>query len=1035
MSLSSLSIKRPVFATMMVVTLLVFGLYSFKKLNYTLMPDIVIPWVSINTGLEGASPDEMETEITSRIENAVYAIKGVEHITSSSGEGYSHVQVQFKQGINPEQAAALVRERVATQLQYFPEETNTPIVQTFEPANAPIIGMAVSGPDPPQVITRYIGDYINRILINLDGVGSVRTYGGVGQQIQIICDLNKLKAYNISINDVITAVGAANVDIPGGVISEEGTRIQLTTLGKIKNFKDFGNVVVSSSGGKNVYVSDLGVVRKVINDVGSYSRINGFNAIGIDILKQSGTNTVNVAKEVIEALKDIRADLPPGYSIEVIHNDSDYILEEIDTVFFDLVFGAFLTVMLIFLFLGNVRSTVISAVALPISVISTFSFMLIFDFTLNLMTLLALSLAIGLLIDDAIVVIENIYRHMKMGKTPKKAAADASNEIGLAVLATTLTIVAVFIPVAFMSGTIGQVFNQFGLTISISVLVSMFVAFSTTPMMSSKYLKDSKEGGDRFGNLFEKIIFYFNHFFDLFGQFYQKALRWSLIHRGKIILISVIILVITYVMFTNIKKEYFPVSDTGQFDVNIAVAPGSDLDQTNKYTILMEEMLQKDPDVKLTYANVGGPALGTQRALIHVQLVDKKERKEGIQEIVNSYRNKFNQIPGVDLNFSIVGGATPGPPGKPLVTVVRGDDYNRLSTLADTIMDIYKSIPGIVDVQKDLNTNNPQYQLSIDRLKAYDLGLNPQLLATTIRNMVSGQRVTYYNEGKYRYQVRVQLRREDKSDLNKITSITVKSANTNSSGNNFLIPISEVTKIHKGYGPEAIRRYDRLPAVTVNANLGNLALSQAQDSLAYKLKLIELPKGYYFGSGGDIEQQQTGNQNIALALTLAIILVYIVMAAQFESYLEPFVIMFSLPLTLIGALIFLYIFGSSLSMVSYIGILLLMGLATKNAILLINYANQMRNEGKQTFEALMLAGKVRLRPILMTTLAMILGMTPVAFANSAGSAARAPMGQAVIGGLISSTLLTLIIIPVIYSLLDDFLLWIKRKLRLKPRKI
>lgn len=1031
MKLSDVSIKRPVFATMMVATLMVFGLYSFKKLNYTLMPDIIVPWVSISTSLEGASPDEMETEITSRLENAVYVIKGVEHIISTSGEGSSNIQVQFKQGFDPEQAAALVRERVATQIQYFPEETRTPIVQTFDPANMPIIGMAVSGPDPPQVITRYIGDYINRRLINLDGVGSVRTYGGVGQQIQVICDLNKLKAYNISINDVISAIGAANVDIPGGAVEEENTRIQLTTLGKIKNFKEFGNVVVSSSGGRNIYVNDVAVVRKVVNDAGSYSRVNGYNAIGVDILKQSGTNTVNVAKEVMEELKNIKKDLPPGYSIDVITNDSDYILEEIDTVFFDLIFGAMLTIALIFLFLGNVRSTIISAVALPISVIATFSFMLAFDFTLNLMTLLALSLAIGLLIDDAIVVIENIYRHMKMGKSPKLAAKDASNEIGLAVLATTLTIVAVFIPVAFMSGTIGQIFNQFGLTISISVLVSMFVAFSTTPMMSSIYLKDSKEGGDKQGTFFEKVIYYFNHGFDLFGVFYQKALNWSLIHRGKVMLISLGILVVTGLLYTGIKKEYFPQSDTSQFDIKIKVAPGSALDETNKYAILIEEDLHRDPRVVSTYTNVGGPALGRQQSMVHVQLVDKHKRKQGIQEIIEEYRKKVNNIPGVESVFTIVGGANPGPPGKPLVTIVRGDDYNRLSTLADTIMDIYRSIPGVVDVQKDLNTNNPQYQISIDRLKAYDLGLNPQLLATTIRNMVAGQRVTYFNEGKYRYQVRVQLRKEDRSDLNKITSITVKSGNTNSSGNNFLIPISEVTKLRKGYGPEAIRRYDRLPAVTIDANLSQIVLSQAQDSLNPKLAQLDLPQGYYLGTGGDVEQQEEGNQNIMLALTLAIILVYIVMAGQFESYLEPFVIMFSLPLTLIGAFLFLMLFGSSLSMVAYIGILLLMGLATKNAILLINYTNQMKGEGKSTYDALMEAGKVRLRPILMTTLAMIFGMMPVAFASSASSAARAPMGQAVIGGLISSTLLTLIIIPVIYSLLDDFLIWVRKKLGMK----
>ncbi|MFA8301104.1 MAG: efflux RND transporter permease subunit [Hyphomicrobiales bacterium] len=1031
MKLSSVSIKRPVFATMMVVTLLVFGVYSFIRLNYTLMPDIQIPWVTITTSLEGASPDEMETEITSRIENAASVVQGVEHIESTSSEGSSRVNVQFKLGTDPDQAAGLIRERVATQIQYFPEETNTPIVQRFDPSDMPIIGMAVFGPDPPQVITRYIGDYINKRLINLDGVGSIRTYGGVGQQVLIICDLNKLKAYNLSIDDVITAIGSSNVDIPGGAIEEEGTRIQLTTLGKITNFKEFGNVVVSSTGGRNIYVNDVATVRKVINPPGSYSRVNGYNAIGIDIVKQSGSNTVTVAKEVEKELEGIKADLPKGYNLEVIHNDATYILEEIDTVFFDLLFGAFLTVLIIFLFLGNIRSTIISAIALPVSVISTFSFLLLLNFTLNLMTLLALSLAIGLLIDDAIVVIENIYRHLKMGKTPKQAALDASKEIGLAVLATTLTIVAVFVPVAFMSGTIGQIFNQFGLTIAISVLVSMFVAFSTTPMMSSKYLNDAAEGGHRDGNIFQKSIFHFNDVFDRFGRFYDRSLRWSLRHRGKVILFAVIILVVTYVMFKSIKKEYFPSSDTGQFDLHITIAAGSSLDETDKYSILIEEELHKNPDILSTYTNVGGPAQSARQAMIHVQLVDKNKREQTIWQIIDNYREEFSKIPGMDMNFLVVGGASAGPPSKPLSTIIRGPDYNELSILADSIQNIYRSINGIVDIEKDLNTDNPQYQVSIDRQKAYDVGVNPQQLAQTIRNMVSGQRVTYYNEGFRRYAVRVQLRKEDRSDLNKITSITFKSTLTNSAGNNFLVPISEVTKIHKGYGPVAIRRYDRLPAVTIDANLSNIVLSQAQDSLQPKLDQFNLPQGYYFGAGGDVEQQEKGNASIVLALTLAIILVYIVMAAQFESYLEPFVIMFSLPLTLIGALVFLVIFGSSLSMVAYIGILLLMGLATKNAILLINYANQVKSSGKSTFEALVEAGEVRLRPILMTTFAMILGMLPVALSNSAGSAARAPMGQAVIGGLISSTILTLVVIPVIYSLLDDAIKWIKMKVNKK----
>ena len=1016
MKLADVSIRRPVFATMMIMSLIVLGLFSYYKLNVDLYPDVDIPYVVITTILPGAGPEQIETDVTQIIEDAVNPVEGVDFIQSTSQENVSIVVIAFKLEIDGKDAAQDVREKIAAIRAELPTEIEDPVIQRYDPASFPIMNLTVSGNMSDKEITSFTKDVVKKRLENIPGVGSVDLVGGSEREIQIEVDVARLRAYNISIQDIIQNVGGQNVEIPGGNVTEGSQQLLVRTMGKYKNVEDFNKVIVATPQGKSVYLSDVARVIDGVEEQTSLSRVNGKIAVGLNIIKQSGSNTVQVAHNVNKQVEKLLKDIPEGLTINVVQDNSIFIEDSIDDVIFDILYGGLLAIVVIYLFLANFRATVISGLALPASIIASFILMFALGFTLNMMSLLALSLAVGLLIDDAIVVIENIYRHMAQGETPMEAAKSASEEIGLAVMATTFTIVAVFVPVAFMPGIVGRFFYEFGITISAAVVVSLFVAFTLTPMLSSKWLhREDEEHLDQ-GNILQKVLYKFNHWFDKLNAKYENSLRWSLTHRKTIVIGAIGIFVVSFMLMGMLGSQFFPESDESQFTLTVNASPGSSLEQTSMICEKVETKLRERKEVKTVLTTIGSSNNPVTKATILVKLVPSKERENSDQQIMADIREQVKTIAGASFSFMVQGG--PGGNEKPVTLSIRGDDLKKLELIADKVEAIVKQTSGAVDVENSLELSKPEIRINIDREKASDLATNPYLIASTVRAMVDGAVATQYQEGDEQIDVRVRLKKEDRSNINDLSLLTVKSFKQ-INGKDFLVPITDIATISQDVGPSKINRYARQKEIRVDANLYGRFLGVALADILKETEKIQLESGYSINVIGEGEMQEESMANMMLTLLLAVVFVYIVLAAQFDSFIHPFSIMLALPMSIIGAVLALLVFGSSLSVMSMIGIIMLMGLVTKNGILLVDYTNVLRERGMSRFDALVKAGPTRLRPILMTTFAMIFGMVPVALALGEGAEFRAPMGQAVIGGLITSTLLTLFIVPVVYSILDD----------------
>lgn len=1018
MKLADVSIERPVFATMMVLALVVLGLFSFLKLNIDLFPDIDFPYITVTTVLPGAGPEQIETDVTKKIEDAVNTIGGIDHIQSVSQEGVSIIIVQFKLEVDGKQAATEVREKIAAIKADLPTDVEDPVIQRIDPASQPIFTLTVSGSRSEKEITTYTKNVIKKRLENVPGVGRVDLVGGAEREIQIEVDAARLRAYNLSIQDVIQSVASANVEVPAGNLIQGPREFLLRTMGKYTNVDDFNKVIVATPGGKVVHLSDVGRAIDGVKEQVSLTRVNGNNAVGLNILRQSGSNTVRVADAIQKELAQITKEISGDLRITVVRDNSTYIRDAVNGGLFDILYGGFLAVIIIYLFLANLRSTIISAIALPTSIIASFIIMYALNFTLNMVSLLALSLSVGLLIDDAIVVIENIYRHMQQGASPMEAAKVATSEIGLAVMATTFTIVAVFVPIAFTPGLVGRFFYQFGITVSIAVLVSLFVAFTLTPMLSSRWLSEADEKLSNKGSVLRKGLYYFNHFFQVLSDKYRKAIAWSLGHRLIVVIVSLAFFLLSFVLMRFLGTAFVPKMDQGQFLVTINAAPGSSLQQTSSICLAVEKVLQKESEVVTMLTTIGASNDPVTKATILVNLVKKSQRKKGVEQLIDEIRAELVNVPGATLGFQTVGGI--GGNQKAIIMSVRGDDIATLKGVADRVERIVQTTSGAADVENSLETTKPEVRIRIDREKASDLGINVGLIATTARALVDGYVATKFQEGDEQYDVRVRLNKDDRTSLENVRDLSVRSNKDAVAGQKLLVPVSSVADIRQGSSPSKINRFDRQREIRIDANLSKRLLGEVLGDIQRRTDKLDVPRGYNVGVVGQGQMQAEAFADILLSLALAIVFVYIVLAAQFESFSHPFAIMLALPMALIGAVLSLLVFKSALSMMSMIGIIMLMGLVTKNGILLVDYANILRDRGHERTEALIMAGATRLRPILMTTLAMIFGMVPVAFAISEGSDFRSPMGQAVIGGLITSTLLTLFVVPVVYSILDDF---------------
>jgi HAE1 family hydrophobic/amphiphilic exporter-1 len=1016
MFLSDLSIKQPVFATMMMLALAVLGLVSYTQLKVDQFPDVEFPVVTVTTVYPGASPESVEREVTKKIEEAINTVEGIKHVESTSQEGVSNIVVFFRLEVSTQVAAQDIRGKVAAVRGELPREIEEPIVQRIDPAAMPIISVAVNAPGlAPQAATSLADKLIKRRLETVPGVGAVNLVGESTREIQVIVDRARLEAYHVSLAEVVGALGRENVDAPAGTADRGATEALVRVAARGRSADDIAAIPVKHTKGSTLFVRDLAQVVDGVEQPKNLALLDETPALALDVQKQSGANTVAVSDGVKAAVAKLAAELPPGVSLQVVRDDSQFIRDSIHDVNTTILIGGILTVLIVFVFLNSWRSTVITGLTLPISVIAAFTVMRAFGFTLNILTLMGLSLAIGMLIDDAIVVRENIVRHMQRGKDHFQAARDGTAEIGLAVMATTFTIVAVFIPVAFMGGMVGRFFYEFGIVVAAAVLVSLFVSFTLDPMLSSRWYDPATEKDQHEGRL-GHVLARFNHRFDDLHVGYERLLAWALRHRLAVMGLATVAFFGALPIMGLLGGDFMPDFNRGEYQVVFKATPGATLRETGERAREMVRRLKTLPDVEFTYTTLG--EAGSQYRPVtegstYVKL--KPATGKTFSQVLRDARGVIADVPG--LTYGLV---EAGPFGqKPIQVSVKGAEVDQLDRLSRDLMQAMAKIPGIADVETSLEKSKPELRVRVDRARASDLGLNVGPIGTTLRAAVTGEVATVIeDDAGDSHDVRVRLRADQRRFADDLLQLTVPSDRDDPSGDKILVQLREVARADPGVGPATIRRHDLQREVRVSANPDGRSLGEVSADIEAAVARLDLPPGYSVSFGGDAEELKDMFRNMFQTLFLAVVFIYLILASQFGSFTHPLAIMLSLPLSLVGVAVGLLLTGDSLNIMSMIGLIMLMGLVTKNAILLVDFANQARREGLSRDEALIRAGSTRLRPIVMTTLAMIFGMLPLAFAIGAGAEMRAPMARAVIGGLITSTLLTLIVVPVVYTYLD-----------------
>jgi HAE1 family hydrophobic/amphiphilic exporter-1 len=1016
MFLSNLSIKHPVFATMMMAALAVLGIASYSQLKVDMFPKVEIPVVTVTTIYPGAGPETVEREVTKRIEEEINTVEGVRHIESISQEGLSNIVVEFQLEVSAIDASQDVRGKIAAIRGELPREIEEPIVQRIDFAQMPIVSIGVDAPGlSPQAATTFADKVIKRRLENVRGVGSVALVGESTREIQVVVDRLELEAYHVSLSEVVAALQRENVDVPAGTADRGATEALVRVAARGRTAEDISRIPIKRPGGMAVYVRDVAQVIDGVEEPKNAAFLDERKALALEIQKQSGANTVAVADGVLEAVEKLKAELPPGITLSVIKDDSRFIRESIEDVNVTMVIGGILTVLIVYLFLNSWRSTIITGVTLPISIVAGFIAMRAFGFTLNVLTLMGLSLAIGMLIDDAIVVRENIVRHLQRGKDHFDAARDGTAEIGLAVMATTFTIIAVFVPVSFMGGMVGRFFFEFGITVAAAVLASLFVSFTLDPMLSSRWVDPDIERGYH-PHFVGRTLARFNRWFDDLHVKYERLLGWALRNRKTVLAIATVAFLASFPILAVLGGDFMPDFNRGEYQVSFKATPGATLAETKERALEVVRELRKLPDVDYTYTTIGEAGI-TRRppteGVVFVKL--KPTHGKTFSEVLDEGRRAVAVVPGLTYGFTEA-----GPFGqKPLQYSVRGPEVDELDRISRELVRAMDRIPGVVDVETSLEKSKPELRVEFDRDRAGDLGLTVAPVAMTLRAAVTGEVATTIEDAAGdTHDVRVRLRPDQRRFNEDLLALRVPTDKDDERGDKILVPLGEVATAVPASGPSTIRRKDLQREVRISAMNSGRSLGEAAADIEAAAAALELPPGYDIMPGGDSEELKSMFSNMLQTLFLAVIFIYLILASQFGSFFHPFAIMLSLPLSLVGVALALLSTGDSLNMMSMIGLIMLMGLVTKNAILLVDFTNQARAAGTPRDEALVKAGSTRLRPIVMTTLAMIFGMLPLAFAIGAGAEMRAPMARAVIGGLVTSTLLTLIVVPVVYTYLD-----------------
>jgi len=1016
--LAALCVRRPVFATVLILSLTVVGAFSFLQLGVDRFPKIDFPTVVVTTVQPGAAPEQIETEVTDKIEEAVNTISGIDELRSTSSEGVSQVAISFILDKDADVAAQEVRDKVNGVLPLLPKTIQQPRVDRFDPDSAPVLSLALTANKPVRDITEYADKVLRRQLESLNGVGQVLILGGRQRQVNIWLDAARLRAYNVTVTDVSRALQSQNVEIPGGRMDQGAQSVTLRTRGRVQSVQEFNQIVVRQNQDHAITVGDVASVEDGEANADTLANVNGVDTVLLQLRRQSGTNTVEVVRGVKERLETVKQALPAGYDLRVVRDTSEFIEASIHNVEEHLIVGSILAALVVLLFLTNLRSTIISAIAIPTSIIATFGLIWFMGFTLNSMTMLALTLAVGIVIDDAIVVLENIYRFVEEKHEDKfKAAVDATREIGLAVLATTLSLVAIFVPVGFMGGIVGRFMKSFGLTMAFAIMVSLLVSFTLTPMLSARWLKVKPHGGERGKGVAhtskESGVF---HAVD---AAYTRMLEWSMGHRWAVAALAVLVLLSSVPLFSIANKNFLPTDDQSEFEINLRAPEGTSLEATEVIANrIANGVRSRVPEVAYTLVTVAGdPAQTRNAANVYVRLNPIERRARDQFAIMGQVRKDILPPLAATLRTSVQPIATIGGSGNQNADVqfiINGPDLRKLDAFSQQLLARVKKLPGVVDVDTSMNTGKPELSVQIDRPKAADMGVQIADAAEALRLLVGGDQVTTYNEGGEQYEVHLRARQADRTTEQAVAGLTVPSTRLGA------VSLDNVALFEAGSAPSDINRLARQRQVTVFANLlPTASQAEVQNAMLSEFQNLKLGPEYRGGFTGRSRELGRAAQNFLIAFFLSLVFMYLILAAQFEWWLHPITILLSLPLTLPFALLSLIVFQQSLNIFSALGLLVLFGVVKKNSILQIDHANQLKDTGLSTHEAIVQASRDRLRPILMTTFAFVAGMIPLIVSSGIGSGTNRAIGFVIFGGQSLALVLTLLVTPVAYSLFDD----------------